>query len=606
MMMARHAMATRSAGSGSSSANSVASAAPSSGGAVAVADAVAVASSTASAAAEAAAAAAAAAVASAHAAASSDSAHTALSAQSALPMSSAADAASVVASRHRGLGLRSSSLLAMVSSANAALPSHAPAGPAATTGVSGAPPIALRSHKAMGRPHSSKFGTVNYSTDEMRRLVDKVRAVMPVSTEDWLHVAYQFNYMRPESIPYREVESLKRKFKKMYCSRASGNAKLPDYVVEAKELRRLINQRTDVSTSAAAAAPAELTCAPLEETTKRSHASDAATPTPPASAVSEEGATEDSGRELSVPLGGMEDEYNASSAALSRRSPANSVNAGTPDAWSGNSVAVDSTSGIINLLRHSIERKRRTVEEQLLSESERVRKERKKRKMEQALYNIHREHEMMASSTTAPSTMPPSSIESSSSGVDGTFASMATANAASSPAFPSLLGPQAYGPSALQTDASSLGVMEVLLQFMLVQQHENMRRWQEMEDYRRKAEAVARRRRRADARRRRRDKHELMALMARLFQGDFPDELKKYVDPAYIDGSSDENGDEDYEDDEEATSDGDNAVAPPASTTGDPSSIAAASINEHSSVSKPSEQAGAASAASIIVTDVVL
>ncbi|RLN37662.1 hypothetical protein BBJ28_00001918 [Nothophytophthora sp. Chile5] len=104
------------------------------------------------------------------------------------------------------------------------------------------PPPKLRGGRS-GRP-SSKFGTVNYSVDEMRRLNAKVRAVLPLAGDDWLHVAYQFNYLRPEAIPYREVESLKRKFKKMYCSRSAAG-RLPDYVVEAKDLRRLINQRTD-------------------------------------------------------------------------------------------------------------------------------------------------------------------------------------------------------------------------------------------------------------------------------------------------------------------------------------------------------------------------
>ncbi|KAF4322340.1 hypothetical protein BBO99_00003974 [Phytophthora kernoviae] len=110
--------------------------------------------------------------------------------------------------------------------------------------ASSASPPPLKPRGGRSGRLSSKLGTVNYSVDEMRRLNAKVRAVLPLVGEDWLHVAYQFNYLRPEAIPYREVESLKRKFKKMYCSRGS-EGKLPDYIVEAKELRRLINQRSD-------------------------------------------------------------------------------------------------------------------------------------------------------------------------------------------------------------------------------------------------------------------------------------------------------------------------------------------------------------------------
>ncbi|GLE05486.1 hypothetical protein PINS_up014509 [Pythium insidiosum] len=468
--------------------------------------------------------------------------------------------------------------------------------------------MALRSHKPLGRPHSSKFGTVNYSTDEMRRLVEKVRAVMPVSSEDWLHVAYQFNYMRPESIPYREVESLKRKFKKMYCSRASGNSKLPDYVVEAKELRRLINQRTDASAASTSATTpfVDTAATALEETASNtsSHNTDGAPPTTATCGAGEDITTEDSGRDLSARLNTMEDEYITPSPAASRRSTASSVTMGASDAWSSSpSMAVDSTNGIINLLRHSIERKRRTVEEQLLSESERVRKERKKRKMEQALYNIHREHEMMASSTAPqPPAGAPPSMESSSSTVDPAFASLPPTSAATPPpAFSSLLGPMAYAPSALQSDASSLGVMEVLLQFMLVQQQENTRRWQELEERRRKAEAVARRRRRADARRRRRDKHELMALMARLFQGDFPEALKHYVDPAYVDVSSDDHDD----DDGDAASDSDNRATSAGDSSATTSAAAMSAVSSATSAGTRSADQAATTSMNI-VTDVVL
>ncbi|DAZ96506.1 TPA: hypothetical protein N0F65_008057 [Lagenidium giganteum] len=454
---------------------------------------------------------------------------------------------------------------------------------------------------------SSKFGTVNYSVDEMRRLNDKVRAVMPLVGEDWLHVAYQFNYMRPESIPYREVESLKRKFKKMYCARGASNRKLPDYIAEAKELRQLINQQSErahvdqsdshsegeqgselgtphksnQSTPTSAAATSASAAAVQAAANTTDAAVEAATSTNAAVRVDTDGGAqstghpkqldansegvageelsgsegEDSMRDISSKLREMEEDYHRRVEAKrdvggSRRSASelNHTSSGNPSATSIHAPPSalqahlqspsHSTSSIISMLKRSVERRKRTIDEQMLSESERVRKERKKRKMEQVMLSIHqqqREKEFGDSlqrpeSPAPPRTPPPL-----------TSATLPAAAVALGPATTQSAVPTTPGLGSVPTvairedptttDSFSLNLMEVLLQFMMAQQQEINRRF-EMEEERRQLERLQEEKRRLeDDARRRKDKQEMMLLMAALLGDQFPASLRHHLLP---------------------------------------------------------------------------
>ncbi|KAG7391718.1 hypothetical protein PHYPSEUDO_003793 [Phytophthora pseudosyringae] len=197
------------------------------------------------------------------------------------------------------------------------------------------------------RRSSSKLGTVNYSADEMRRLNAKVRVVLPLTGDDWLRVAYQFNLLRPEAVPYRDVESLKRKFKKMYCAR--GRA-LPDYVQEAKELRALINQRLD-------------TAQEQEQEQKEQEAS---------------------AGDLTLKLRQMEDAYHRT--LESKRAEETRDGPVVQRSWSAGAT---STAGVIAMLTQIVESKRRAADGE--------RRERKRRKVEGVLLSAHqeqREHEL--------------------------------------------------------------------------------------------------------------------------------------------------------------------------------------------------------------------
>lgn len=484
----------------------------------------------------------------------------------------------------------SSPLLAPLPAATTAPSAVASPAPAPGAGV---PPRARR-----GR-HSSKFGTVNYSVDEMRRLNDKVRGVMPVSSEEWLHVAYQFNYMRPESIPYREVDSLKRKFKKMYCARRSPRGEpLPEYLEDAKELRRLIGQRSDrppsedAQSDLGASAPEDLAGSASQGggvSSSSRNGGDRADEELRVESLT--GAAEDAAdaHAMTAKLRQLEEEYHrsvdatAKPATSGRESAVDEAVVASSSSSSSSSVPVlsaglssplaavasatmaqhqallppgapVSTSGVISMLKHSIERKRRTVEEQMLHESARVRRERKKRKTEQTLYSIHQEQRereagdaaaatggspiaTLMVSPGAPSVDPPA-VPSPQRGQPPSPSRRRLARAASATAVapnpPPLLHSAIAAPSAVLSsfggpDASSLGLMEIMLQYMTAQQLEMSRRF-DLEEERRQREQLEREeRRRAKEHQRKREHQELMVALSALLGSKFPASLRHYI-----------------------------------------------------------------------------
>jgi len=343
--------------------------------------------------------------------------------------------------------------------------------------------------------------------EEMRRLNAKVRAVLPVAGDDWLRVAYQFNYLRPEGVPYREVESLKRKFKKMYCARGKA---LADYLLEAKELRGLITQRSESETQ------------PEEEKV---------------------GTTE-----LASRLRQMEVEYHRT---VEGPTPGDAeqhkeVKPVSP-VLRGCAAARVTTSGIIEMLRQSVDRKRRSAEETVLSENSRVRRERKKRKMEQTLLSIHheqREHDLSgdasgaataaeAAASTAASSSTAAAADLSQPDVTSPSQQQppSSAGASTVPVLPASLN--AIGamvqPPFFQ-DAQSLGVMELLLQFMTAQQLENAQRLETEQAQREQERRERDKRRHQNELQRRQDHHELMLAMGALLGDRFPASLRHYLD----------------------------------------------------------------------------
>ncbi|KAL3656334.1 hypothetical protein V7S43_018826 [Phytophthora oleae] len=319
---------------------------------------------------------------------------------------------------------------------------------------------------------SSKFGTVNYSADEMRRLNAKVRAVLPLAGEDWLRVAYYFNYQRPEAVPFRDVESLKRKFKKMYCSRGKA---LPDYVVEAKELRKNIQQSTKQTTET------EEKEQDLEE------------------------------KELAQKLRQMEDEYHR---ILEGERTGEEMEDKTTTEDVHEQPGATSTAEVIALLRQSVERKRRAVEEQVMDENARVRRERKKRKVEDVLLSIHQEQCKQETEEQSEMLNSGSSLD-----ADRQNQEESSLNPA----------PPALPPTIQPEDSSPLGMMELILQVLTTQQIENSRRI-EAEQARREKERHEREKRWHQTELRQgREHRQLMVAMGALLGDRFPDSLKHYL-----------------------------------------------------------------------------
>ncbi|KAG2776725.1 hypothetical protein JG687_00012346 [Phytophthora cactorum] len=340
---------------------------------------------------------------------------------------------------------------------------------------------------------SSKFGTVNYSADEMRRLNAKVRAVLPLASEDWLRVAYQFNHLRPEAVPYREVESLKRKFKKMYCTRGKT---LPDYIREAKELRKLINQRLD-----------KVTARETEMETEQ-EAGDLA---------------------LKLKLRQMEDEYHRTLEGKRAEAVVAVTSQGQEDR------IATSTSGVIAMLRKSVERKRCAAEEQVLDENARVRRERKRRKMEQVLLSIHQEQrdlEVAERGNGAATEGDTEAVETENSLHDaelrtGQQVLPALSAGASTTSSLSVSLCQTTQPSSMQD--TPFGMMEMLLQFMTAQQRENAQRLETDQARRVKERRDREERLHEKELRQQREHRELMLAMGTLLGDRFPDSLRHYL-----------------------------------------------------------------------------
>ncbi|KAF1789171.1 hypothetical protein GQ600_18232 [Phytophthora cactorum] len=62
-------------------------------------------------------------------------------------------------------------------------------------------------------------GSTNYKSPEVRRLLTLVEKYLPLGKDEWERLAVSFNSNRGRSIPKRDYESLRRKFKVLYSTR---------------------------------------------------------------------------------------------------------------------------------------------------------------------------------------------------------------------------------------------------------------------------------------------------------------------------------------------------------------------------------------------------
>jgi hypothetical protein len=90
-----------------------------------------------------------------------------------------------------------------------------------------------------------KRGT-NFSTTELETFLEFNEEHLPIGQMEWETVEQRHSLLYPEQ--QRTIESLKRKFRKLYNTKApTGNPNIPPHIRKAKELKQKINDRAEVS-----------------------------------------------------------------------------------------------------------------------------------------------------------------------------------------------------------------------------------------------------------------------------------------------------------------------------------------------------------------------
>jgi hypothetical protein len=134
--------------------------------------------------------------------------------------------------------------------ATASNPNQAP-NAAAAAGIAAAAPRQANAATAanpVARPNrsnnGSRNGRRNYTRNELERLMEDVRAVLPISGSDWEVIKSRHSQYFPNR--ERTWEQLKKKFWNLANKRIpTGDPNMPWEVQEAKSIRHLIIERTD-------------------------------------------------------------------------------------------------------------------------------------------------------------------------------------------------------------------------------------------------------------------------------------------------------------------------------------------------------------------------
>ncbi|OWZ18132.1 hypothetical protein PHMEG_0007836 [Phytophthora megakarya] len=96
-------------------------------------------------------------------------------------------------------------------------------------------------------PQIHKRNVVNYSMEDIERLLDLLNTVLPLGKAEWERVAMSFNTNRARGTCERDVESLRRKFKNLYGTRKpTGTGDMPPLIRKAKEVKQAIEDKASV------------------------------------------------------------------------------------------------------------------------------------------------------------------------------------------------------------------------------------------------------------------------------------------------------------------------------------------------------------------------
>jgi hypothetical protein len=89
-------------------------------------------------------------------------------------------------------------------------------------------------------------GGKNYSIDKQKKMLDVIESMLPIGSEEWNKVAFEYNRIRKRGSSERDPDSLKRKFKSLYSFRKpTGDPTILETVRRAKLIKREIDSRCD-------------------------------------------------------------------------------------------------------------------------------------------------------------------------------------------------------------------------------------------------------------------------------------------------------------------------------------------------------------------------
>jgi hypothetical protein len=79
-----------------------------------------------------------------------------------------------------------------------------------------------------------------------KKMLDVIESMLPIGSEEWNKVAFEYNRIRKRGSSERDPDSLKRKFKSLYSIRKpTGDPTIPETVRRAKLIKREIDSRCD-------------------------------------------------------------------------------------------------------------------------------------------------------------------------------------------------------------------------------------------------------------------------------------------------------------------------------------------------------------------------
>ncbi|ETI51482.1 hypothetical protein F443_05159 [Phytophthora nicotianae P1569] len=90
-------------------------------------------------------------------------------------------------------------------------------------------------------------GSTNYLMAEVNRLLVLVEEHLSLGKDEWERLAADYNANRPRSWSERDFDSLRRKFKAMYCiPKPIGKSNMPAHIKQAKDLKRAVDDKANV------------------------------------------------------------------------------------------------------------------------------------------------------------------------------------------------------------------------------------------------------------------------------------------------------------------------------------------------------------------------